>query len=250
MSEEAAIARYVYEVLFRRAELIPFSSLAAVVRTTSDPGLVWDFMFFLDDEMFSRFSESYGENFVLDDHAHEPWVFTRVKSLSWLRHDFQRRLPIALWIYEHATVIQDPRNKIPELVSESKARFDEQVGSLVRNKYIELRSERHNLRQAVLNHGPTSIFIVKGTVAKLALELAFLVEGKPYPYKKWLPRTAQTETAAGAELVNLTDLFLLETDAVQTINLSELIISLINSIIREKELLSDGLLASWWLYLD
>jgi len=225
-------------------------SEASIALTVVEPGLVWDIIVVVDDEVFSAFADRHGSAFVVDDHDHVPPIFTKVKSLSWLTKDLSNRRAIALWLYRYAMVLSDQRQMIEQAVASAWKSFQENLPALMRGKYLELRTERHNLRH-ITNPGDDIAFeIVKGNIAKLALELSLLVHGKPYPYKKQLPRAAREDSDAGRHLHKICNEFLKEENGPKTIVLSETLVSFVANMLRESGMFPDDLLERWWLHLQ
>jgi len=88
MNTEEVLARiYIENKLYKTQELAPYIKEASILWTENDPGLVWDLMILLPDDLFQKFSNQSGECFVVDDHDHTPWIFTRVKSFEWIKRE-------------------------------------------------------------------------------------------------------------------------------------------------------------------
>ena len=249
ISEDMMFRKYVKSKLYNAPELKPYLEEASIVRTENDPGLVWDIMVFLPDELFQRFSAQYGESFAIDDNDHVPPVFIRVKSFSWLSRDFAWRLPIALWIYQHSLVFQDKTGSFNRVLQEQSQKFSEKVSEMLKRKYLEFRTERHNLRHALRKNADISITLIKATVVKLSLEICFLVEGKPYPYKKWLSRTALTSTVNGKKILKISESFLREEEPEAIIRLSDDLLNQVAIKLYETRMFSEDFLHKWWFHL-
>ena len=110
-----------------------------------------------------------------------------------------------------------------------------------------MRTERHNLRQAISRDRKIAIPIIKATVAKLAMEISLLADNQPYPYKKWLPEVARN-SHMGRAVYPLVEAFLGEKNGEKTIAISEEIIESMRNFLS-KNWLSSDLLNRWWLYL-
>lgn len=248
-SEDAVLRRYVKNKLYNAPELKPYLEEASIVRTENDPGLVWDIMVLLPNEFFQEFSARYGESFAIDDNDHVPPVFTRVKSFGWLNKDFAFRIPIALWIYQHSLILQDKTGNLKRILREQNEIFSEKVAEILRKKYLEFRTERHNLRHALQKNADVSVTLIKATVVKLALETCFLVEGRPYPYKKWLSRTAQHETVNGKKILKISESFLKEEEPEAAIGLSDDLVNQVATMLYETKMFSKDFLHKWWFHL-
>lgn len=221
---------------------------ASIALTVVEQEVVWDILLVLDDETFDAFQVKYGSSFVVDDHEHLPPVFTKVKSLSWLQRDLASRPAIALWLYRNALVLNDPEDRFVTSVDLAWQNFQNSIPHLMRIKYLELRTERHNLRHIV---GRDIAFeIVKGNIAKLALELFLLVRGEPYPYKKRLPNVVKEHSEAGQCLYGVCESFLREGSLEKTIQISDALVASIRDMLAESGMFTDDFLDSWWLHLQ
>jgi hypothetical protein len=93
-----------------------------------------------------------------------------------------------------------------------------------------------------------AIPIIKATVAKLFMEISLLADGKPYPYKKWLPEVAGSSNL-GKVICPHVKIFLDEKNGEKAIAVSEEIIAIMRNFLS-KGLLPDDLLDRWWLHLE
>lgn len=252
-----SVNEYLQTQLARKPGLAGFLDDAAVVWYASsafmewyDPDLVRDFLIVLPNERFDDFKADLGPNYVVDDHDVVPPVFVRFKSYEWLERDFVRRLPVALWIYQHARVIRDPNRKFVDILCVQSEAFKKQLPSILRRKYLEFRTDRHNLRHTVPANMDPATRLIKASVVKLALELTLLAEGQPYPYKKWLFWVAERETTQGKEVINLATRFWDETDKELVIDLSDQLVAKVASICAQSGLVSEDVTTGWWLHLD
>lgn len=252
-----SVNEYLQTQLTRKSELAGFLGDAVVVWYASsafmewyDPSLVRDLLVVLPDERFEDFKATFGSNHVIDDHKVVPPVFVRFKSYEWLRRDFARRLPVALWIYQHARVLRDPQGRFADILRTQSEAFKEQLPSILRRKYLEFRTDRHNLRHTVPAGMDLASRLIKASVVKLALELTLLAEGRPYPYKKWLFWAAERETTQGKEIINLASRFWDETDKEEVITLSDQLVAKVASICAQSGLVPEELTTNWWLHLD
>lgn len=252
-----SVNEYLQTQLARKPELAGFLDDAAVIWYASsafmewyDPSLVRDLLVVLSDERFENFKENLGSSYVVDDHEVTPPVFVRFKSYKWLERDFARRLPVALWIYQHARVLRDPRGEFADILHAQSEAFKEQLPTILRRKYLEFRTDRHNLRHTVPAGMEMATRLIKSSVVKLALELTLLAEEKPYPYKKWLFWVAEQEAIQGREIVNLATRFWDETDKDQIIALSDQLVAKVASICAQSGFVPEDVTTRWWLHLD
>ncbi|MFH0999508.1 MAG: hypothetical protein V1783_01585 [Bacteroidota bacterium] len=225
------------------------TSVVSVLLTEDDNNSIWDLLIIIPNEHYATFSAQNGNSYVFDDHDHEPPVFSKVRNLSWLKADLERRISIAIWILSNSLILSDPDDQIRNLINEYKIKFKRRVPELIKIKYLELRTERHNLRNAVRFERNTAIDIIRATVVKLALEMSFLADRQPYPYKKWLPETAESSSEYGYKILSVSKMFLKATCPDEIITLSQALVDMINDMLREKKILSDDVINQWWMHL-
>lgn len=240
--------RYIEEILAQHRALTPILPSSAVI--LSDNGPVWDFLILLPENLFEkRIVKEYGPSLVIDDHEHSPWVFTKVRSFEWLRQDIARRTAIALWIYSRAKVLQDPEQRFSELIRAFQQEYANNIPALLRQKYLELRSERHNLRHTAFHGQGVASELIKSFLVKLALELCFVFEGKPYPFKAHLPSSAVKETGNGKSVLFHSEKLLETKDPHEVIQATDELIREIDRFLITSPHIAKSLLDSWWLCL-
>lgn len=224
-----------------------FLTSSTILLIEDDPNIVRDILVLIPNTEYGKFIDCYGPHFVVDDHDYEYPIFTKFRNLEWLKDDLKSRLSIALWIYQNSLVIQDPQREFVRLLDYYQSVFQQALPVLIRHKYIEMRTEKHNLRQAISQDRKIAIPIIKATVAKLAMEISLLADNQPYPYKKWLPEVARN-SHIGRAIYTLVEDFLGEKNGEKTITISEEIIESMRNFLS-KNWLSSDILNRWWLYL-
>jgi hypothetical protein len=249
MVNTVELKKYFEEKLLSMSNLQKYLKESAIVSVELDQELVFDLMVLIPDLLFNEeFKPQFGECFVVNDQTRLPPVFTRFKSYQWLRRDLSSRLPIALWIFGQSIIVQDPERAFEAVVSEYAVLFEQGLESIIRRKYIEFRSDRHNLRQAVYHKEELAINLLKANVVKVAIEIFILVHDKPYPYKKWLSIEAK-KFRHGSEFVGMCDNFIKETDFDKIIVLSDNLVDEITGFLASHGNFSTSLLHQWWLHL-
>ena len=249
MDNDLWLRKYFEEKLILRGDLQKYLEASSVVSVELDHEIAFDLMVLVPDLMFEgEFKVLFGEYFVVNDQEQSPHVFTRFKSYRWLRKDLSSRLPIALWIFGKSAIIQDPTKDFGMIIREYAALFSENREDIIRRKYIEFRSDRHNLRQAVYHQDMLAVDLLRANVIKIALEILILSHGKPYPYKKWLPSEAK-KLKKGQDIVFICEVFVKETNLKKVISLSDELVDKIVKILADNSSLSSGLLNQWWLHL-
>jgi len=247
--KEKKVRNYVFERLYDNPLLKKHISRSSILLITEEYN-IWDIIVLFPDNIFSQhIARKVGECFVIDDHDHKPWVFTRIKDYKWLRKDFSRRISIALWLFSNALIVQDEDSIFSDILTEQLTRFYELIPKLLALKYIEFRSERHNLRYASIEKRLLASRIIRATIVKLSLEICFLSERKPYPYKMLLPERSLVETANGIEVLQIGERFLNAENDELIIELSENLVRKIVSVLKNTKMFSDSWLDNWWLHL-
>ncbi len=242
--------KYVADKLATINELSDYIREASIIFNSYENDAIWDVHFLIETESYEKtFAPKNGRHFVVDDHDNSPPVFTKVRSLNWFIEDFAKRLPIALWIAQNSSVIND-NGKIREIIKENEIKFKSSLGTIARKKFLEMRSDRHNLRYSIIKSSNTATTLLKANIAKLCLELSLLAEGKSYPFRVLLPDYARKNSSIGDKLCELIDEFLLDVDAKSSIAKTEELIALVSRAIKQANILPNELLEKWWLNLD
>ena len=246
MDKETEVDIYIKEKLKMEVSEY-FLKFSIILLTRDEPNIVRDILVLIPNTEYGKFVNCYGSHFVIDDHDYEYPIFTKFRNLKWLKDDLESRLPIALWIYQNSLVIQDLQGEFVKLLGYYQSVFQQALPALTKYKYIEMRTERHNLRQAISQNRKIAVSIIKATIAKLSMEISLLADYQPYPYKKWLPEVARN-SCLGKEIYALVETFLNEKNGKKTIAISEEIIANMRNSLC-KNLLPNDLLNRWWLYL-
>jgi hypothetical protein len=242
---------YVNQTLSRKKELEGHLGKSTILLNSYRNNLIWDIMVLLDDEEFKQnFAPMYGETFAVDDHEHQPPVFTRVKCYNWLEGNFKQRLPIALWVFGNAGIVRQEGEWFSKFIAQQRKKFAANLPQITKGKYLEMRGERHNLRYIVREPDDISHLILKANIVKLCFELCLLAEGNPYPFKALLPSHAQAHSETGRLIFPLSQDFLRETNPTKVISLSDELIENISSMLRKTGWFSNEFLAVWWLQLE
>ena len=243
------LEQYVYQTLPEILKSASFINTASIILTEDDSNSIWDLLIIFPNDKFATFSAQFGDSYVYDDHNHLPPIFTKFRNLDWLKIDLERRRSIALWILTNSIILTDPNALIGRLIDKHEIMFKRNVPNLVRIKYLELRTERHNLRDAIRFDRKIAVDIIRSTIVKLALELSFLAEVRPYPYKKWLPEIAISSTEYGKTIASSSMQFLNAKNSEDIINLSQVLVDTVNEMLREKKALNADTFDRWWTYL-
>ncbi|HOX10760.1 MAG TPA: hypothetical protein P5323_03185 [Candidatus Moranbacteria bacterium] len=242
--------QYIKQNLAGRIELEEYIEQTTILLNAYEGNHVWDLMILMDSEWFKyEFAYLHSEYFIVDDHDHDPPVFARVKSYAWLEKNFSKRLPVALWIFENAVVVQEHGNDFSRILAEQRAEFVKSLRKTVRRKYLEMRGERHNLRYSVKRLGDMANILLKSNIVKLCFELLMLAEGRPYPFGILLPEYVRSQSSFGDNIFAISNQFLAETDPDKTIELSDCLIEKVASALSATGNFSSDFLSRWWLYL-
>ncbi len=243
------LIEYFNKELLRIDELNEYFLKSAIVSVELDEKLILDLIVFIPDQVFdNEFTRKFGDCFVVNHQKQLPHIFTRFKSYKWLRDDFSNRPSIALWIFQNSIVIQDPDGSFRKIVQKYSKIFKHNLENTIRKKYIEFRSDRHNLRQVVSHKDMLSIDIIRANVIKLALEILILANEKPYPYKKWLVNEA-TKYDANNEVCKICNELSKASDLDTIITLSDKLVAKVADTLLQKTKLPPPIINEWWLHL-
>jgi hypothetical protein len=212
---------YLQERVLPHPLLSPFVPEAAACVTGSLAIGIWDEEAPLDvhlvlpDEEHARLSASLrsahlwdpARDFRLRLEDREPFrrlpgVHITILSAAQLAREFQFELSIALWTYSHAVVAQDPLGTLEAHRHLARDRFSSRLNELRCEHYYCFRQARHDMCARLAPRRVSTLLAIKrGAAAQEALRLAFLADGKPYPYDKWLEQMAERETECGPNIV-------------------------------------------------
>jgi hypothetical protein len=243
--------KYVQKDLTKQNGLDKYIKQSTILLYSYERNYIWDLLILMDNELFKNdFVFQFSENFIIDDHKHDPSVFVRVKNYSWLKDDFNKRLPVVLWIFENALVIQEYGNNFSQILYENKKLFTKKLFGIIKRKYLEMRGDRHNLRRSIKKSNDLASIILKSNIVKLCFELSLLAEGKAYPFRCFLPEYAKSRASFGNDIFIISNKFIAETDQNKIIDLSDCLIEKVSRALRLNGNFSKDFLDRWWLYLD
>lgn len=250
IDEETVKAVEVYgQAILRRPHFIERSENCALVCTGTEPGIVTDYLLLSDSDTIHKLVIELGNRDVIDDHDVLPWVFVKLRSYDWLRNDLQRRLAIALWLYRNAIIIHESSRDFRSIVEAAEESFANQLTAIIKQKYLEMRTERHNLRHACQLGEANSCRLIAATVVKIALEILFLVHHSPYPYKKRLFPVVEQEYPDHVSYLQTCKNFIQYQSLDGLIEKSDLLVNEVNN-----EILSfgipDSVVTNWWMHLS
>jgi len=131
-----------------------------------------------------------------------PGVDMILLSASQLAQELRFDLSVGLWIYSHAVVWQDPLGLLEAATRQAAAQFQAALPDLRCEHYYRFRQARNDLEPKIVPRRLNTLLAIKrGEAVREALRLAFLADGKPYPYDKWLETMAEQETRCGSGIV-------------------------------------------------
>jgi hypothetical protein len=171
-----------------------------------------------------------------------------ILSATQVRQEFAFDLPIALWVFSHAAVLQDPLDLLLPEIANAAADFRDSLPQLQCAHYYRFRQARSDLVPRIMPRRlNTAMAIKRGEAVREALRLAFLAEGKPYPYDQWLEPMAERETRCGPGIVTAIRALLSAREA-HTVDHS-------SKVLRDRVIfalqqggVSDSWLEQWWLW--
>lgn len=192
-----------------------------------------DFRLYLEDrEPFRRF----------------PGVQILILSASQLRQHFRYEQPIALWFWNHAVVYQDPSGVLKAVLERENKVFEDALDNHRCEHYYRFRQARNDLVPKIVPRRMTTVLAIKrGECVQEALRLAFLADGKPYPYDKSLEFTAERETTNGPNIVTAVRA-LLAARELETIEHASKVLRDRVAFALQQGGVSEKWLEQWWLW--
>lgn len=177
-----------------------------------------------------------------------PGVEIKILSRTQLEAELRADLPVALWVYSHAAVLQDPKGLLERALGEAAARFRDSLDDLRCEHYYHFRQARNDLIPKIMPRRLNTVLAIKrGMTVREALRLAFLAEGKPYPYDKWLELMAERETECGSGIVTAVRALLAAGEAETIDHTSKVLRDRVIFALQQGGV-SDGWLEQWWAW--
>jgi len=177
-----------------------------------------------------------------------PGVEISLLSGSQLAREFQFELPVAVWVHQHAIVLQDPAGMLETALRAGTEAFDARLDNLRCEHYYRFRQARSDLLPRIMPRRQTTLMAIKrGEAIREALRLAFLAEGKPYPYDKWLEVMAERETRFGAGIVTAVRA-LVSARELQTVERAGKVLRDRVAFALQQGGVSEKWLEQWWLW--
>jgi hypothetical protein len=131
-----------------------------------------------------------------------PGAEMKILSAAQLVQEFRFDLPVTLWVYTHAAVLEDPSGLLESTTQGFAERFQARLPDLQCEHYFRFRQARNDLTPKVMPRRLATVLAIKrGEAVREALRLAFLADGLPYPHDRWLEPMAERETRCGAGII-------------------------------------------------
>lgn len=148
----------------------------------------WDLHLILSDEDYIKFSEAYGEDYVIDDHEHVPNIFGQIRSKQWVKDRLSKIEQgdcLYIWIYNNCVNIQDPQN-IQEMIDEYSDLFKNNLEELAKYHFVTYAVRRIDTVSAAKRGIEIGARISNTEMVKAALQTMSITYESPYAYNKWL----------------------------------------------------------------
>lgn len=177
-----------------------------------------------------------------------PSAVITILSASQLAQEFRFELPVALWIYGNAVVLQDPAGMLEAAVHIGNQQFAAVLNDLRCEHYYRFRQARHDLLPRIAPQRQETVLAIKrGEAAREALRLAFLADGKCYPYDKLLEPVAERETRSGKHLVTAVHALIAARDAEVVAHAGKVLRDRVVFALQQGGV-SEQWLEQWWLW--
>lgn len=177
-----------------------------------------------------------------------PGAVVTLQSSSQLSQELRFDLPVALWIYQHAVVLQDPIGTLGAAVEAANRRFEDRLPDLRCEHYYRFRQARNDLLPRLTPQRQKVVLAMKrGETIREALRLAFLADSRPYPYDKLLETVAEMETRCGAHIVTAVRALATAREA-ETVEHAGKVLRDRVAFALQQGGVSDQWLEQWWLW--
>jgi|APTNR8051073442_1049403.scaffolds.fasta_scaffold35028_3 predicted nucleotidyltransferase len=166
-----------------------------------------DLLAVLPDTEFSQLSCTLKENPHLNSDLPSiventtPEITTKIRAINWIIDEVDRDFVIMSYILSTAKIILDPLNILSELSIRTSDRFDSSVTRILLDELALFRNDLYWIEQHSQRGDQFAIpgLLTRASFLQRALQLSFLADGRPYPYRKWIWKQMQ-ETSIGKQL--------------------------------------------------
>lgn len=210
------IERYVESNLLNNPLLAPFRGSVSVVLSGSraveyhTPSSDYDFLVLTDSETYAQVAQLAGRS--SSDKAVEicrnssenelgSKVDVSVQDVAIVRSAFERFNDVIFWIWTNAKPIVDEPGVIERLQSRFRGYPHDVLESKMKHHFlVDFHLSVHGLTYRPESKNVFSVvYGLSGKIAEMC-KLCCLLDGKPFPYEKWLLRAAE-DTQTGKSLV-------------------------------------------------
>lgn len=109
-----------------------------------------------------------------------------IEAVEEFENYFETKNYPQIWGISKSKLLHDPFKKIEKLRDAKLNSFKIEVENDIKNKYLEAQLQLDWLRHVLIRGDEIASMLYCQNVIKNILELAYLVEKKPYPHDKWI----------------------------------------------------------------
>lgn len=167
----------------------------------------WDLHLILENDDYSKFEKQFGGYYVIDDKKNTPIVFAQIRNKKWFENRISKLSQgdcLYTWIYNNGVYIQDPLS-IKHTAQHYKRIFDSNLEEFVRYHYVTFAVRKLDTTSSAKRGIEVGARISNIEMVKAGLQTFSILNGKPYPYNKWLTKHTSMLGETGKQLVKLAE---------------------------------------------
>lgn len=209
----------------------------------------WDLHLILDNTDYNKFEKKFGADYVIDDQKNNPIVFAQIRSKKWFEERISKLYQgdcLYTWIYNNGVYVQDPL-LIEKTAKYYKNIFDSNLEEFARYHYVTFAVRKLDATSSAKRGIEIGARVSNTEMIKAGLQTFSILNGKPYPYNKWLAKHIYMLGETGKQLVALAE------NALQSSSLEDIIINskAFKALLEtetEKKYNKKQWIGEWWKY--
>lgn len=199
-TERHVVGRYLDAEEFQAAAFLLAGSRST---GSADAHSDYDFYVILDDAAYPRIYRracasgiiERGESLIF--RHPEPEITCKFLAQRGLRHHLEQQPAPFLFLFANAVVLADRDGAFERTLAEYRGRFAKALPELIWLRFKDLLKAKHWLAKYAIREVDASFDVIKQAAIRAAYEICFLIEGRPFPYEKWLDYWCSRSTALG-----------------------------------------------------
>ena len=209
----------------------------------------WDLHLILDNADYNRFEKQFGSDYVIDDQKNDPIVFGQIRSKKWFEDRISKLSQgdcLYTWIYNNGVYIQDPL-LIENIAKHYKMVFDSNLEEFARYHYVTFAVRKLDATSSAKRGIEIGSRVSNIEMVKAGLQTFSILNGKPYPYNKWLAKHISILGETGKQLVELAERDL-QSSSLEDIVINSKAFKALLETETEKKYPGKRWISEWWKY--